>query len=226
MESIDTTEEALVYVKDLDMFVTVQRFKDTPAVLSLGKLCEESGNSSKWKGQTPNLTQNGNIEPCKCDNFVPIVVPGRSSEAHLTNSADDPAERTKELILDEQETTLASRNWLQDLPEWVSEFTDNLVEPRSTSSGSDTRDPPEPPRPDPLPAKAPKRKYNLFTHVPKDPKCERASVRKLQEQLVDEVHKVTYSAQQSQERSPRAENTCHTRIFFSCARGSRTLGLF
>ena len=45
------------------------------------------------------------------------------------------------------------------------------------------------------------RKYNLFTNVPKDPNCERASVRKLQEQLVDEVHKVTYSAQQSQERS-------------------------
>ena len=132
---------------------------------------------------------------------MPIFVPGRPSEAHLANSAEDPAERTKELILDEQETTLASRIWLQDLPEWVSEFTDNLVEPRSTSSRSDGRDPPEPPRPDPLPAKAPKRKHNLFTHFLKDPNCERASVRKLQEQLVDEVHKVTYSAQPSQERS-------------------------
>ena len=134
MESIDTTEEALVYVKVLDMFVTVQRFTDTPAELSLGKLFEERGNPSKWKGQTPNLIQNGNSVPCECDNFVPIVVPGRSSEAHLTNSAEDPAESTKELIPDEQEMTLASRNRLQDLPEWLSEFTDYLVEPRSTSS--------------------------------------------------------------------------------------------
>ena len=30
--SIDTTEEATVYVKDLDMFVTVQHIEDTPAV--------------------------------------------------------------------------------------------------------------------------------------------------------------------------------------------------
>ena len=37
--SINATEEARVYVKDLDMFVTVQLLKDTPAVLSLGKLC-------------------------------------------------------------------------------------------------------------------------------------------------------------------------------------------
>ena len=51
-------------------------------------------------------------------------------------------------------------------------FTENLVEPKSTSSGSDRRDPPEPPRPGPPPATAPKGKHNLFTHFPKDPNCE------------------------------------------------------
>ena len=35
--SIDTNEEATVYVKDLEILVTVQLFKDTPAVQSLGK---------------------------------------------------------------------------------------------------------------------------------------------------------------------------------------------
>ena len=40
---IDTTEEATVYVKDLDMFVNVQVLEDTPAVLLLGKPCEENG---------------------------------------------------------------------------------------------------------------------------------------------------------------------------------------
>ena len=78
----------------------------------------------------------------------------------------------KELTPDEQETTLASRNRLQDLPEWLEEFTENLVESKSTSSGSDSRDPQEPPRSGPLPAQAPKGKHNLFTHVPKDPNCE------------------------------------------------------
>ena len=33
---MDTTEKAIVYVKDLDMFVTVQFLEDAPAVLHLG----------------------------------------------------------------------------------------------------------------------------------------------------------------------------------------------
>ena len=39
--SIDTTEKATAYVKDLDMFVTVQLLEDTPATQNLGKLCEK-----------------------------------------------------------------------------------------------------------------------------------------------------------------------------------------
>ena len=88
----------------------------------------------------------------------PIVVSGRSGEAHFTSSAEESAESMKELTPDEPETTLTSRNRLQDLPEWFQEFTENLVEPKSTSPGSDSRDPPEPPRPGPLPAKASKGK--------------------------------------------------------------------
>ena len=38
-----TKEEATVYVKELDFFVTVMLFEDTPAVLVLGKLCEDLG---------------------------------------------------------------------------------------------------------------------------------------------------------------------------------------
>ena len=56
--SINATEEATVYVKDLDMFVTVQLLKDTPAVLSLGKLCEENGfHTSGTKVKTPILSK-------------------------------------------------------------------------------------------------------------------------------------------------------------------------
>ena len=41
--SIDTTEEAIVYVKDLDMFVTDQHIEDTPAVLHLGNTDKKRG---------------------------------------------------------------------------------------------------------------------------------------------------------------------------------------
>ena len=45
-----------MYVHDLDLFVTVQILDDTPAVLSLGKLCEEHGFSNEWaSGQSPHL---------------------------------------------------------------------------------------------------------------------------------------------------------------------------
>ena len=38
---VQTKEEATEHVKELDLFVTVKFLEDTPAVLSLGKLCED-----------------------------------------------------------------------------------------------------------------------------------------------------------------------------------------
>ena len=57
------------------------------------------------------------MAPGNCDNFVPVVASRVSSEAHLASSEEDSAEDTKELTSDEQETTQASRDRLQDLPE-------------------------------------------------------------------------------------------------------------
>ena len=42
--------EAQVFVHDLNLFVTVQIHDDTPAVLPLGKLCEEHGYACEWAG--------------------------------------------------------------------------------------------------------------------------------------------------------------------------------
>ena len=47
-EELQTNEEATLYVCDLDLLVTVQILEDTPAVLSLGKLCEDHGYSYEW----------------------------------------------------------------------------------------------------------------------------------------------------------------------------------
>ena len=70
---VQTIEEAQVYVHD-------KLLDDTPAVLSLGKLCSEHGYSYELKnGQNPQLTKHGNTITCTMDNFVPLVVPGLSS---------------------------------------------------------------------------------------------------------------------------------------------------
>ena len=66
-----------MFEQDLNQFVTVQLLEETPAVLSLGKLCEDHGYSNEWvSGQEPRLTKNGKSITCKTDNFVPLVVPG------------------------------------------------------------------------------------------------------------------------------------------------------
>ena len=53
--------------------------EDTPAVLSLGKFCDEHGCPYEWiDGQKPHLIENGIRIQCNTENFVPIVVLGLS----------------------------------------------------------------------------------------------------------------------------------------------------
>ena len=76
-----TKEEATENVKELDSFVTVMLL-DTPAVLSLGKLCEDHGYTYHWtSGQKPHLIQNGRKINCNTANYVPFVVPGVSTSS-------------------------------------------------------------------------------------------------------------------------------------------------
>ena len=77
---VQTHEEAILYVKELDMFLTMKVLEETPAVLSLGKLSDEHGYSCKWiNGQKPHLMKNGIRIQCNTENFVPIVGPGLST---------------------------------------------------------------------------------------------------------------------------------------------------
>ena len=53
---VQTHEEATVYVKELDIFLTMKVLENTPSVLSLGKLCDENGHSCQWiNDQKPHL---------------------------------------------------------------------------------------------------------------------------------------------------------------------------
>ena len=79
---VQTHEEATVYVKELDLFLTMKVPENTPAVLSLEKLCDENGYSYEWiNGQKPYLIKNGIRIQCNTENFVPIVVPGLSTSS-------------------------------------------------------------------------------------------------------------------------------------------------
>ena len=85
---VQTHEEAIAYVKELGIFLTMKVLENTPAVLSLGKLCDENGYSDEWvNGQKPHLIKNGIWIICNTENFVPIVVPGLTSSSSTSSSS-------------------------------------------------------------------------------------------------------------------------------------------
>ena len=62
---VQSNEEATVYVQEFDLFVTGKLLEDTPAVLSLGKLCEDHGYANEWiTGQLAHLIEDGRKIQC------------------------------------------------------------------------------------------------------------------------------------------------------------------
>ena len=104
---VQTHQEATVYVKELDIFLTMRVLESTPAVLSLGKLCE-NGYSYEWiNSQNPHLIKNGIRIPCNTENFVPILVPG------LTTSSSSGSYHSTSMTASRQErhcSTSSSRS--------------------------------------------------------------------------------------------------------------------
>ena len=95
---VQANEEATVYVRELDMFLTMKVLGDTPAVLSLGKLCDEHGYSYEWiNGQKPHLIKKGIWIQCNTENFVPIVVPGLSASSSSSSSTSTPTTLSPEI---------------------------------------------------------------------------------------------------------------------------------
>ena len=94
-----THEEATVYVRELGVFFTMKVLENTPAVLSLGKLCDEHGYSYEWiNGQKPHLIKNGNRIQCNTKNFVPIVVLGLSSSSSSNCPSSTSMTRSRQEI--------------------------------------------------------------------------------------------------------------------------------
>ena len=94
---VQTHEEAIVYVKELDIFLTMKVLENTPAVLSLGKLCDENGYSYEWiNDQKPHLIKDGIRIICNTENFVPIVVLGLTSSSSTFSSSSRTPMKTGE----------------------------------------------------------------------------------------------------------------------------------
>ena len=214
---VQTHEEATVYVKELDIFLTMKVLENTPAVLTLGKLCDENGYSYEWiNGKKTLLITNGIRIKCNTENFVPIVVPGLSSsssgssstskkpsrqESHSSsssstssssptvseiqireredgNSSDISPVQVSTSVDDRsgqpEETTIERGNsFNSEIPEWLQEFRENLVDDEipvhgdshASSSHEASLEPTIKRRED-------LGKHSAYTHFPKDRNCE------------------------------------------------------
>ena len=112
-----------MYVKNFCIFLTMKVLENTPAVLSLGKLCEENGYSCEWiNGQKPHLIKNGIRIQCNTENFIPIVVRGLSASS--SSGSDHSASRT----LSRQESHCSTSS------------SSSSSSPTVTSSGNETRE--------------------------------------------------------------------------------------
>ena len=158
---VQTKEEATVYVKELDLFLTLKLLEDSQAVLSLRKLCEGHGCSYEWtSSQKPQLIKDGRRIKCSTENFVPIVVPGLSTGSSSSATPTSPTSVPQEAVIptlhpastrsestsskgrghpshEPAETTDTNkngdnetirRNPLHDLPEWLKQFREKLVD--------------------------------------------------------------------------------------------------
>ena len=96
---VQTKEEATVHVKGLDLVTLVLLLEDTPAVLSLGKLCEDHGYNYHWTScQKPQLIKNGRKIGCNTANYVPLVVPGLSTSSSSSSSLTSPTSLSQEAV--------------------------------------------------------------------------------------------------------------------------------
>ena len=119
---VQTKVEATVHVKELDLFVTVMLLENTPAVLSLGRLCEDHGYTHHWiSGQKTHLIKNGKRIDCNMSNNVSFVVPGLWTHSSTTPSPTSSSSSSQDSVSD------------------TSRYTNNPVPERSGSTSDELR---------------------------------------------------------------------------------------
>ena len=119
---VQTRDEATVYVKELDLFVTVMLLEETPAILSLGKLCEDHECTYLWtSGPKPQLTKKGKKIGCNKSNFVAFVVLGLSTSSSTSSTPISSTSSSKDSVFD------------------ISRYTGNPATERSGSTSEELR---------------------------------------------------------------------------------------
>ena len=182
-------EEATVCVKDLGIFLTMKVLENTPAVLSLGKLCDENGYSYEWiNGQEPHLAQDGIRIMCNTENFVPIVVSGLSSSSSGSSSTSKTLSRQESRSSSSSSTSSSSHTVSESQIREREDGNSSDISPVQVSNSVDDRSG----KPEEIQAnKTPKTNKKETTIARGDPSCSDDSeipewLQKFREILVDD----------------------------------------
>ena len=86
--------EVQVYCEELDSNLQCYVLDDSPALISVGKLCKESGFNWLWQAysDTPTLTKDGQVVSCRTVNNVPLITLASSSPAEACGGDSVKAE--------------------------------------------------------------------------------------------------------------------------------------
>ena len=140
--------------------------QESPAVLSLGDLCEENGYSYEWHpGQPSYLIKNGRNIGCRTDNHMLLVVPSVKAADHKTKA-----------LCDRKQTRIVGDHELREETEFLEglqPFTEGLTKGSSSSTdlSSVVEIPPAHTSSKPTLNNS-GRKHNVITHFSKHPNCE------------------------------------------------------
>ena len=174
MEKCRKHEEATVYVRELDFFLTLKILEDTRAVLSLGKALRGS-RISMWVAQwSKNLShKNGVIRRTTYQSWSWVYrrLPPRQAHQHLRHHYRRKVQ-AQHLFQHQVKVRMQLRGGplFSEIPEWLKEFRENLVdesvpEPHDLHASSLHE-----PFLEPLRQMVPG-KHTVYTHLPKDGNC-------------------------------------------------------
>ena len=175
-------------------FVDCESLEDTPAVLSLGKLCDEHGYSYEWiNGQKPRLIEKGIRTQCNmetshqswfltCHRALPQTFLFQHQCSPSTTVSSDSETRAREDLsgTDSHPAPVSSPNveeiergdpLCSDILEWLQEFRENLVDDRVLERGDSHASSCHEKSLEPMPSRSVDLgKHGAYTHFPADHK--------------------------------------------------------
>ena len=113
----------------IGLVVKIMLLEETPAVLSVEKVCDDHGYTYHWtSGQKPHLIRNGKRIDCNISNYVSSVVPGLSTSSSTTPTPSFSTSSSQDSVFN------------------VNRYTENPVPERSGSTSEELREKPLPER--------------------------------------------------------------------------------